>query len=171
MVRAKWTNLKKKVLQETEVVKQLDAERSSLKEMLAGRRKPSSHPIFAKKASTKKSSFVFQPLDENPASSGAPPVYDPDVWKSPDQDTSYTRSARAGPGGTRKVSQDAVYARGATTKGGATARVGKAVASSRLNSGIRGSTTGKKGTGSEKSNTGKDDAVVMFMIQCLWNFT
>ncbi|XP_024978903.1 katanin p60 ATPase-containing subunit A1-like [Cynara cardunculus var. scolymus] len=151
MVCSKWTNVKKNLLEETEVVKQLDAERRSLKDTLVGRR-PSSPPISAKK-----SSFVFQPLDEYPTSSGAP-MDDPDVWRPPTRDTSNRRSARAAPGGTRKASQDGVWARGSTTKGGATARGGKVGASSKVNSGVRASTTGKKGTGSGKSNTGKDDS-------------
>ncbi|KAK1414276.1 hypothetical protein QVD17_30020 [Tagetes erecta] len=153
MVRAKWTNVKKNLLEEAEVVKQLDAERGSLKETLMGRR-PSSPPISAKK-----SSFVFQPMDEYPTSSGAPPMDDPDVWRPPSRDTSNRRSVRAGPGGTRKTTQDGVYARSSATRGGATARGGKAGASSRVNSGGRTSTTGKKGTGSGKPSTGKDDAV------------
>ncbi|KAI3712033.1 hypothetical protein L1987_70582 [Smallanthus sonchifolius] len=153
MVRAKWTNVKKNLLEETEVVKQLDAEKGSLKETIMGRR-PSSPPISAKK-----SSFVFQPLDEYPTSSGAPSMDDPDVWRPPSRDTSNRRSVRAGPGGTRKGAQDGVWARGSTTRGGATARGGKAGASSRVNSGAKTSTTGKKGTGSGKPTVGKDDAV------------
>ncbi|KAI3814966.1 hypothetical protein L1987_14615 [Smallanthus sonchifolius] len=153
MVRAKWTNVKKNLLEETEVVKQLDAEKGSLKETIMGR-SPSSPPISAKK-----SSFVFQPLDEYPTSSGAPSMDDPDVWRPPSRDTSNRRSVRAGPGGTRKATQDGVWARGSTTRGGATARGGKAGASSRVNSGAKTSTTGKKGTGSGKPTAGKDDAV------------
>lgn len=157
MVRAKWTNVKKNLLEEIEVVKQLDDERSSLKEIIMGRR-PSSPPISAKK-----SSFVFQPMDEYPTSSGAHSMGDPDVWRPPIRDTSNRRSAKGGPGGTRKASQDAVWARSSTTaaRGGATARGGKAGASSRANSnsGFRASATGKKGTGSGKSNSGKDDAM------------
>ncbi|XP_076930941.1 katanin p60 ATPase-containing subunit A1-like isoform X2 [Bidens hawaiensis] len=153
MVRAKWTNVKKNLLEETEVVKQLEAEKASLKETIMGRR-PSSPPISAKK-----SSFVFQPLDEYPTSSGAQPMDDPDVWRPPSRDTSNRRSVRGGPGGTRKGSQDGVWARGSTTRGGATARGGKAGGSSRVNSGARTSTAGKKGTGSGKPSTVKDDAV------------
>ncbi|KAL8223649.1 hypothetical protein R6Q57_019124 [Mikania cordata] len=153
MARAKWTNVKKNLLEETEVVKQLEAEKGSLKEAIMGKR-PSSPPISAKK-----SSFVFQPLDEYPTSSNAPPMDDPDVWRPPSRDTSSRRSVRAGPGGTRKATQDGVWARGSTTRGGATVRGGKAGASSRVNSGARTSTTGKKGTGSGKPTTGKDEAV------------
>ncbi|KAJ0677506.1 putative microtubule-severing ATPase [Helianthus annuus] len=152
MVRAKWTNVRKNLLEETEVVKQLDAEKGSLKETIMGRR-PSSPPISAKK-----SSFVFQPLDEYPTSSGAPPMDDPDVWRPPSRDTSTRRSVRAGPGATRKTAQDGAWARGSATRGGATARGGKAGASSRVNPGAKTSTTGKKGTGSGKPSTGKDDA-------------
>ncbi|KAI3789695.1 hypothetical protein L2E82_02498 [Cichorium intybus] len=149
MVRAKWTNVKKNLLEETEVVKQLDAEKRSLKETIIGRRS-SSPPISAKK-----SSFVFQPLDEYPTSSNAPSMddHDPDVWRPPNRDTSNRRPSRPG---TRKTTQDGNWARSSTTRGGSsTARGGKT--GPKVNSGVRGSTTGKKSTGSGKSNTGKDD--------------
>ncbi|GMI73122.1 BOTERO 1, FRAGILE FIBER 2, KATANIN 1, ECTOPIC ROOT HAIR 3, FURCA4, FURCA2, FAT ROOT [Hibiscus trionum] len=145
LIRAKWTNVKKALSEETEVVKQLDAERRSFKEAPNGRR-PSSPPIHAK------SSFVFQPLDEYPTSSGAP-MDDPDVWRPPSRDTSSRRPARAGQVGTRKSPQDGAWGRG-NTRSAATGRGAKAGGSSRTNTGARASTTGKKGTGSGKSTKG-----------------
>nr|GMD45578.1 katanin P60 ATPase-containing subunit A1 [Ipomoea batatas] len=105
LLRSKWMNVKKAISEETEVVKQLDGEKRSFKEVHVGRR-PFSPPI-----STKSSSFVFQPLDEYPTSSG--PMDDPDVWRPPpSRDTTTRRSARE-----------------------------------QANSGVRASTTGKKGNG------------------------
>lgn len=145
--------MKKALSEETEVVKQLDAERRSFKETRVGRR-PSSPPISTK------SSFVFQPLDEYPTSSGAP-MDDPDIWRPPSRDTSSRRSARTGQVGMRKSPQDATWARGATTRNGTAGRgAAKAGGSSRTNTGVRASTTGRKGTGSGKSNSGKADSVV-----------
>ncbi|KAI3737610.1 hypothetical protein L2E82_27618 [Cichorium intybus] len=151
LVRSKWMNVKKALSEETEVVKQLDSEKRSFKDTSMGRR-PSSPPI-----STNKSSFVFEPLDEYPTSSSAP-MDDPDVWRPPSRDTSKGRSARVGVGGARKSPQDGAWARGSTTRGGSTARGGKSGVSSRVNSGVRASTTGKKGTGSGKSSSVKDDS-------------
>ncbi|MBA0858088.1 hypothetical protein Goshw_021306, partial [Gossypium schwendimanii] len=145
LIRSKWMNVKKALSEETEVVKQLDAERRSFKEAPNGRR-PSSPPIHAK------SSFVFQPLDEYPTSSGAP-MDDPDVWRPPSRDTSARRPARGGQAGMRKSPQDGISGRG-NTRTAATGRGAKAGASSRTNTGVRGSTTGKKGTGSGKSSKG-----------------
>ncbi|KHG28443.1 Katanin p60 ATPase-containing subunit [Gossypium arboreum] len=145
LIRSKWMNVKKALSEETEVVKQLDAERRSFKEAPNGRR-PSSPPIHAK------SSFVFQPLDEYPTSSGAP-MDDPDVWRPPSRDTSTRRPARGGQAGMRKSPQDGISGRG-NTRTAATGRGAKAGASSRTNTGVRGSTTGKKGTGSGKPSKG-----------------
>ncbi|RVW77650.1 Katanin p60 ATPase-containing subunit A1 [Vitis vinifera] len=113
LIRTKWMNVKKALSEETEVVKQLDAERRAFKEIPGGRR-PSSPPISTK------SSFVFQPLDEYPTSSGAP-MDDPDVWRPPSRDTTSRRSARSGQVGMRKTSQDGTWPRGSTR--GGTARV------------------------------------------------
>ncbi|KAL4626319.1 hypothetical protein ACB092_05G087400 [Castanea dentata] len=148
LIRAKWMNVKKAISEETEVVKQLDVERKAFKDGPVSRR-PSSPPINTK------SSFVFQPLDEYPTSSGAP-FDDPDVWRPPTRDTSSRRPARAGQMGMRKSPQDATWARG-STRTNATGRGAKTGASSRVNSGVRSSTTGKKGTGSGKSS--KADSV------------
>lgn len=143
-------NVKKALLEETDVVKQLDAERRAFKEV-PGSRRTSSPPINAK------SSFVFQPLDEYPTSSGAP-MDDPDVWRPPSRDTPSRRPARAGQVGMRKSPQDGAWARGATNRTGTSSRGGKAAGPSRGNTGVRASTTGKKGTGSGKS--GKADSAV-----------
>ncbi|KAG6665320.1 hypothetical protein I3843_02G131100 [Carya illinoinensis] len=145
LVRAKWMNVKKALSEETEVVKQLDAERKAFKESPAGRR-TSSPPINAK------SSFVFQPLDEYPTSSGGA-MDDPDVWQPPNRDPTSRRPARAGQVGMRKSPQDGTWARG-STKTNTTGRAPKAGGSSRVNSGVRASTTGKKGPGSGKSSKG-----------------
>ncbi|XP_024030465.1 katanin p60 ATPase-containing subunit A1 [Morus notabilis] len=144
LIRTKWINVKKALSEETEVVKQLDSERRAFKEIMTGRR-PASPPINTK------SSFVFQPLDEYPTSSGAP-MDDPDVWRPPSRDSS-RRPARSGQVGTRKSPQEGAWARGGTTRTGTTARGGaKSGASSRVNSGVRASTAGKKGAGSGKSS-------------------
>lgn len=145
LTRTKWMNVKKAISEETEVVKQLDAEKRSFKEVPVGRR-PNSPPISTK------SSFVFQPLDEYPTSSGAP-MDDPDVWRPPSRDTT-RRPTRPGQVGTRKSSQDATWARG-STRAGTAGRGGKTGASSKVNTGVRASTTGKKAT----SKTGKSDSV------------
>ncbi|KAE9453440.1 hypothetical protein C3L33_14612, partial [Rhododendron williamsianum] len=146
--RAKWMNVKKALTEETEVVKQLDAERRAFKDIPLGRRPPSP-PISTK------SSFVFQPLDEYPTSSGAP-MDDPDVWRPPTRDNANRRTARGGQVGMRKSPQDGAWARGAT-RAGASGRGAKAAGSSKLNTGVRASTAGKKGPGSGKS--GKADSV------------
>lgn len=135
--------MKKALSEETEVVKQLDAERRAFKEIPMGRRPPSP-PINSK------SSFVFQPLDEYPTSSGAP-MDDPDVWRPPSRDSN-RRPARAGQVGMRKSPQDGAWARGGSTRASTTARGAKTGGSSRVNSGVRASTTGKKGSGYGKSS-------------------
>lgn len=142
-------NAKKAISEETEVVKQLDAERRAFKETPTGRRAPSP-PISTK------SSFVFQPLDEYPTSSSAP-MDDPDVWRPPSRDNSSRRPTRPGQVGTRKSTQDGTWARG-STRTGTTGRGAKSGATSRVNSGARASTTGKKGTSSGKSS--KSDSAV-----------
>lgn len=145
LIRAKWMNVKKALSEEAEVVKQLDAERRAFKEIPMGRR-PSSPPIHAK------SSFVFQPLDEYPTSSGSP-MDDPDVWRPPSRDTTNRRTAKAGQVGMRKSPQDGNWARSSATKAGTPGRGAKAGGSSRgVNSAVRSSTPGKKGTGSGRSS-------------------
>ncbi|XP_057454239.1 katanin p60 ATPase-containing subunit A1 [Lotus japonicus] len=147
LLRSKWMNVKKALSEETEVVKQLDAERSAFKNNPIGRRPPSP-PISTK------SSFVFQPLDEYPTSSSGP-MDDPDVWRPPSRDTS-RRPTRPGQMSTRK--SDGAWARGATPRGGATGRGAKAGATSKVNTGTRASTTGKKSGVSGKA--GKTDSVI-----------
>ncbi|KAI5660559.1 hypothetical protein M9H77_29352 [Catharanthus roseus] len=145
LTRTKWMNVKKAIIEETEVVKQLDAEKRSFKEVPVGGRRPNSPPISTK------SSFVFQPLDEYPTSSGST-MDDPDVWRPPSRDTS-RKPSRAGQVGTRKSSQDGTWGgRGPTRTAG---RGGKTGASSKVNTGVRSSTAGKKGT----TKAGKSDSV------------
>jgi len=104
MTRTKWMNVKKAIMEETEVVKQLDAERRAFKEAPTGRSRAASPPI-----NSTKSSFVFQPLDEYPTSSSGAPMDDPDVWRPPTRDVSTRRPARPG---MRKSPQDGAWARG-----------------------------------------------------------
>uniref|UniRef100_M4CH78 Katanin p60 ATPase-containing subunit A1 n=1 Tax=Brassica campestris TaxID=3711 RepID=M4CH78_BRACM len=147
--RTKWMNVKKAVMEETEVVKQLDAERRAFKEAPTGRSRPSSPPIN----STKSSSFVFQPLDEYPTSSSSSgaPIDDPDVWRPPTRDVTSRRPARAGQSGMRKSPNDGAWARGGgpttraapATRGG---RGGKSAAAS-----ARSSAVGKKGAASKST--------------------
>ncbi|KAG5137230.1 hypothetical protein JHK82_021961 [Glycine max] len=154
LIRAKWMNVKKALSEETEVVKQLDAERRAFKDNPIGRR-PSSPPISVKSSS----SFVFQPLDEYPTSSSGPgPVDDPDVWRPPSRDTTSRRPARPGQVGARKSAQDGAWARGATARTGAAGRGAKAGATGRVNSGTRASTTtGKKGGAASSGKASKTD--------------
>ncbi|CAN4098369.1 unnamed protein product [Withania somnifera] len=136
LIRSKWMNVKKAITEETEVVKQLDAEKRAFKEVPMGKR-PNSPPI-----STKSSSFVFQPLDEYPTSSGAP-MDDPDVWRPPSRDTT-RRPTRA----------DGAWARGSTTRTATAVRGGRTSGSGKSTTGVRSSTTGKKGPGkSAKSDS------------------
>lgn len=144
LMRSKWTNVKKAIIEETEVVKQLDAERKSFKDSPVGRCPPSP-PISTK------SSFVFQPLDEYPTSSAAP-TDDPDVWRPPSRDSS-RRSTRPGQVGMRKSTQDGAWARG-PAKPGTTGRSTKASGSTKSGPGARSSANGKKGVGSGKSSKG-----------------
>lgn len=148
LIRTKWMNVKKAISEETEVVKQLDSERRAFKEAPTGRR-AASPPINAK------SSFVFQPLDEYPTSSGAP-VDDPDVWRPPSRDTTTRRSTRAGQVGMRKSPQDGTWARG-SSRSGTAGRGPRTGNSGKSSTGVRSSTTGRRGTGSEKSS--KADSV------------
>ncbi|XP_065867187.1 katanin p60 ATPase-containing subunit A1 [Euphorbia lathyris] len=146
VTRTKWMNDKKAISEEIEVVKALDAQRRAFKEAPTGRR-VASPPINAK------SSFVFQPLDEYPTSSGVP-MDDPDVWRPPSRDTTNRRPARSGQVGMRKSSQDGSWGRGGSTRTGTTGRTARGGASSKVNSGVRASATGKKGTGSGKTSKG-----------------
>ncbi|KAG6422286.1 hypothetical protein SASPL_118852 [Salvia splendens] len=149
LLRTKWMNVKKAISEETEVVKQLDAEKRSFKDVHAGRR-PSSPPISTK------SSFVFQPLDEYPTSSGAS-MDDPDVWRPPSRDHTGRRPARSGQVGMRKSPQDPTWARGGAAK--TAPRGGRTGASSKVNAGVRASSTVKKGSAKSTSGSGKSDSV------------
>ncbi|KFK42431.1 hypothetical protein AALP_AA2G255400 [Arabis alpina] len=152
MTRTKWMNVKKAIMEESEVVKQLDAERRAFKEAPTGRR-AASPPINTK------SSFVFQPLDEYPTSSsgggGGGPMDDPDVWRPPTRDVSSRRPARAGQSGMRKSPQDGVYARGSTTRAAPASRGGRGGGTHKSTASARSSSTaGKKGA-SSKSTKGE----------------
>ncbi|CAL1377866.1 unnamed protein product [Linum trigynum] len=153
LVRTKWMNVKKAVSEEADVVKQLDVERRSFKEAPAARR-AASPPINTK------SSFVFQPLDEYPTSSGAgASMDDPDVWRPPSRDNSTRRPGRPGQAGTRKSPQDGAWARGGSTRTGPAGRGGKTTASSKVNTGVRASTAGKKSTAAP-GKSGKADSAI-----------
>ncbi|XP_073048392.1 katanin p60 ATPase-containing subunit A1-like [Primulina eburnea] len=149
LLRSKWMNVKKAISEEAEVVKQLDAEKRSFREIRLGGR-PNSPPISTK------SSFVFQPLDEYPTSSGAS-MDDPDVWRPPPRDPTVRRSTRGGQIGTRKSPQDGAWGRGGSAKTGTTGRGGRTGGSSKVNTGVRASTALKKGNG--KSSSGKTDSI------------
>lgn len=147
-------NCKKAISEEVDIVKQLDAELRAFKE-LPGSRRSSSPPIPAK-------SFVFQPLDEYPTSSGAP-LDDPDVWRPPSRDSGSRRSTRAGPPGMRKSSQDATWARGASRAGTGT---GTGTPSRTVKSGTTrgGRTPSSSGVGAKKGKpTGKADSQVNYL--------
>ncbi|XP_050234223.1 katanin p60 ATPase-containing subunit A1 [Mercurialis annua] len=155
LIRSKWMNVKKAISEETEVVKQLDSERRAFKEIPTGRR-AASPPIHAKA-----SSFLFQPLDEYPTSS-APHMDDPDVWRPPSRDTSSRRPTRSGQVGMRKSPQEGSWGgggggapHGGSSRPGPGGRATKSGSgTSRVNSGVRASTTGRKGTGAGKSGKG-----------------
>ncbi|XP_010429977.1 PREDICTED: katanin p60 ATPase-containing subunit A1 isoform X2 [Camelina sativa] len=143
LARTKWMNVKKAIMEETEVVKQLDAERRAFKDAPTGRR-AASPPINTK------SSFVFQPLDEYPTSSGGP-MDDPDVWRPPTRDVTSRRPARSGQSGMRKSPQDGAWARGPTTRTASASRGGRGGATSKSTAGARSSTAGKKGAASKST--------------------
>lgn len=153
LARTKWMNVKKAIMEETEVVKQLDAERRAFKEAPTGRR-AASPPINTK------SSFVFQPLDEYPTSSGGP-MDDPDVWRPPTRDVTSRRPSRAGQSGMRKSPQDGAWARGPTTRTGPASRGGRGGATSKSTAGARPSTAGKKGAASKST---KAESTVSYMF-------
>ncbi|KAL8460638.1 hypothetical protein ACS0TY_032231 [Phlomoides rotata] len=145
LLHTKWMNIKKAISEETEVVKRWDSEKRSLKEIPLCRR-PNS-PISTK------SSFVYKPLDEYPTSSGGS-MDDPDVWRTPTRDPTGRRPTRSGQVGMRKSLQDGAWARESSTR--PTARGGKAGATTKANTGVRASITGKKS--SVKTTSGKSDS-------------
>ncbi|KAJ3709321.1 hypothetical protein LUZ61_013026 [Rhynchospora tenuis] len=153
--RAKWTTCKKAISQEIDVVKQLESELRSFKEP----NRSSSPPIPTR------SSFVFQPLDEYPTASNAPPASaspfdDPDVWRPPSRDQQ-GRRAGAGrmPGGVRRSSNEGAWARGATSKTGTGGtRGGKSAATGKGASGTRSSATGAPGGKKGKGPSTKPDS-------------
>lgn len=152
-------NVKKAVMEETEVVKQLDSERRAFKEAPTGcsRLRPSSPPIN----NTKSSSFVFH---EYPTSSsgGAHTFDDPDVWRPPTRDVSSRRPARAGQSGVRKSPQDGAWARGGGGGGPATRTAAPASRGGRgSKSSARSSAVGKKGGAASRST--KPESTVCFI--------
>ncbi|WOK97973.1 katanin p60 ATPase-containing subunit A1 [Canna indica] len=148
-IRSKWMSCKKAISEEVDIVKQLDAELRAFKE-IPGTRRSSSPPISTK------SSFVFQPLDEYPTSSGASD--DPDVWRPPSRDTQSRRPTRSAQPGMRKSSQDAVWARG-STKAGTVGRGAKSGASRTSSSARSATASGKKGkSSSTKADSQNGDA-------------
>ncbi|KAJ4790938.1 Katanin p60 ATPase-containing subunit A1 [Rhynchospora pubera] len=158
--RAKWTNCKKAISEEIEVVKQLESELRSFKQPAS---RSSSPPIPTR------SSFVFQPLDEYPsaASNASPspsPFDDPDVWRPPSRDQQGRRARMPAP--VRRSSNDGAWARGATSKTGPT-RAGKSAGTGKGASATRssasasatGAPAGKKGKGpSTKGDSQNADA-------------
>ncbi|XP_042456064.1 katanin p60 ATPase-containing subunit A1-like [Zingiber officinale] len=143
-IRAKWMSCKKAISEEVDIVKQLDAELRAFKE-IPGTRRSSSPPISAK------SSFVFQPLDEYPASSGASD--DPDVWRPPSQDSQSRRPSRTVRPGARNSNQDAKWARG-SSKTGTIGRAANSSASKSSSNARSSAAAGKKG----KSSSSKVDS-------------
>ncbi|KAK7261876.1 hypothetical protein RIF29_28199 [Crotalaria pallida] len=167
LIRAKWMNVKKALSEETEVVKQLDAERRAFKETPTGNgnsRRAASPPISV----SGKSNFVFQPLDEYPTSSSSSagggggfgnPMDDPDVWRPPSRDTSSRRPQIA-----RNVKKDGAWARGATNRASGTGGVGGGAnanrgARARVNTGTRGSNAATKKGGNVSGKSSKVDSV------------
>ncbi|KAJ6825094.1 katanin p60 ATPase-containing subunit A1-like isoform X1 [Iris pallida] len=148
IIRSKWLNCKKAISEEVDIVKQLDAEIRSFKE-IPGSVRSSSPPIRTK-------SFVFQPLDEYPTPSGAPPVEDPDVWRPPSRDTESRRSTRGGQAGMRKSNQDTTWAR-SSARAGTTPRGAKS-STSKVSSSVRSSTSSGLGGKKGKSNSNKADS-------------
>lgn len=145
--------MKKAISEETEVVKQLDAEIRSFKEVsLSNSRRANSPPISTR------NSFVFQPLDEYPTPSGhgAPVDNDPDVWRPPDREPTGRRPTRPGQMGARKSPQDSAWPRGGSAR--STTRGGKAAGPTKGSTGVRASASGKKGSG--KANSTKADSGV-----------
>ncbi|KAF3342046.1 Katanin p60 ATPase-containing subunit A1 [Carex littledalei] len=159
--RAKWSNCKKAISEEIEVVKQLETELRSFKDA-PGTHRSSSPPIPTR------SNFVFQPLDEYPSASSAPgasPFDDPDVWRPPSRDQQGRRSGtgRIAGGGNRRSSNDGAWARGGTgtnrmatggTRGGKSGGTGTGKGTTGTRSSNVGGTSAKKG----KGNSSKGDS-------------
>ncbi|KAK7335960.1 hypothetical protein VNO80_28122 [Phaseolus coccineus] len=130
LVRAKWMNVKKALCDETQAVKQLDAERRAFKETRSRSRSQSS-------------SFVFQPSSEYPIPSTSTCAsfvdeHDPDVWSPPSGEARLT------------APKDGAWCRGST-------RPASAVKPSRVSSGARPPTNGKNrggGASGKGSRTG-----------------
>lgn len=145
VIRTKWLGCKKAISEEIEIVKQLDAEIRAFKEIPVSRRS-SSPPLPTK-------SFVFEPLDEYPTSSGAP-LDDPDVWRPPSRDGQQyggRRSIKSSPASARK-SSDATWARSSSKSGvgGRGAKPNASKGGSVIRSSASSGMTGRKGKSTSK---------------------
>ncbi|KAF3334853.1 Katanin p60 ATPase-containing subunit A1 [Carex littledalei] len=127
VTRAKWAECKRAISEEAEIVKQLETQVHSLKEIIPGSRHSSAPPIPAK-------SFTFQPLDEYPFPTD-PPSDDPDIWASPSRFPSRTLRSR-------KSDQNTAWSRD-SSRSGVSRRVSKS------------GTTGKSGIGTTASSSTK----------------
>ncbi|KAJ4749440.1 Katanin p60 ATPase-containing subunit A1 [Rhynchospora pubera] len=133
VTRAKWAECKRAISEEAEIVKQLEAQVHSLKEIIPGTRH-STPSIPAK-------SFVFQPLDDYPFPTD-PLSYDPDVWAPPSRVSS--RALRS-----RKSDQNAAWSRG-PSRAGVTTRGAKSGTPAKGGTGTTASSSTKKGQLSSK---------------------
>ncbi|KAJ4821465.1 Katanin p60 ATPase-containing subunit A1 [Rhynchospora pubera] len=133
VTRAKWAECKRAISEEAEIVKQLEAQVHSLKEIIPGTRH-STPSIPAK-------SFVFQPLDDYPFPSD-PLSDDPGVWAPPSRVSS--RALRS-----RKSDQNAAWSRG-PSRAGVTTRGGKSGTPAKGGTGTTASSSTKKGQLSSK---------------------
>ncbi|KAJ1688282.1 hypothetical protein LUZ63_019672 [Rhynchospora breviuscula] len=133
VTRAKWAECKRAISEEAEIVKQLEAQVHSLKEIIPGTRH-STPSIPAK-------SFVFQPLDDYPLPTD-PLSDDPDVWAPPSRVSS--RALRS-----RKSDQNAAWSRG-PSRAGVTTRGSKSGTPAKGGTGTTASSSTKKGKLSSK---------------------
>ncbi|KAJ4768721.1 Katanin p60 ATPase-containing subunit A1 [Rhynchospora pubera] len=133
VTRAKWAECKRAISEEAEIVKQLEAQVHSLKEIIPGTRH-STPSIPAK-------SFVFQPLDDYPFPTD-PLSDDPDVWAPPSRVSSRALTSR-------KSDQNATWSRGPSRAGVAT-RGSKSGTPAKGGTGTTASSSTKKGQLSSK---------------------
>ncbi|KAJ3704287.1 hypothetical protein LUZ61_007992 [Rhynchospora tenuis] len=128
VTRAKWVECKRAISEEAEVVKQLEAQVHSLKEIIPGTRH-SAPSIPAK-------SFVFQPLDDYPFPTD-PLSDDRDVWAPPSRVPS--RALRS-----RKSDQNEAWSRG-SSRAGVTTRGSKSGTPAKGGTGTTASSSTRKG--------------------------
>lgn len=129
VTRAKWAECKRAISEEAEIVKQLETQVHSLKEIIPGSRHSSAPPIPAK-------SFIFQPLDEYPFPT-EPLSYDPDIWASPSRLPSRTLRSRKSDQNTSR-SRDSL-------RSGVSRRVSKSGTTGKIGIGTTASSSTKKG--------------------------